>query len=292
MKRATRQLLMPYAMALLFAAMALGFRCMLYPLLGASAPLLVLVGAIIVSAWYGGVGPGLLTTAICALVGAYIFVPPEWSLVVAETNDRVRVSLFVLQGILVSWLVGSRQAALMRALQEVTSRRDAEQALSMTRTQLNAITTRFDDSLSARTSQLIGTVSQLRETDRTERRAIATALHEDLAQTLTAASLHLASASLTDRTERDRLKDLDAAMARLTDAVDQLRVISDELSPPMLYDLGLKPALAWLCQMIEERDGLAIHFTDDKQPKRLDEDLAVAAFQAIRVALHHAARVA
>jgi signal transduction histidine kinase len=55
-----------------------------------------------------------------------------------------------------------------------------------------------------------------------------------------------------------------------------------ELSPPILYELGLEVALEWLAEQIQEKHGILANFEDDKEPKPLVNDVRVLLFQAVR----------
>ena len=68
-------------------------------------PMMVLfVPAICVSAYIGGLGPGLASTALSALLLVYILVPPTFSFRIEARNDLIQLLIFVLGGLLISWL--------------------------------------------------------------------------------------------------------------------------------------------------------------------------------------------
>jgi PAS domain S-box-containing protein len=77
------------------------------------SPFLMFYGAVMVSAWYGGMGPGLLATFLSALISSYLFVSSSYSLVL-ELSESVRLSLFLLQGILISALCEALRTANRR----------------------------------------------------------------------------------------------------------------------------------------------------------------------------------
>src|SRR5829696_10137013 len=72
-------LLLRYGIALASVAVALGLRLLLDSLFIQSSLLLLILGAtmlsasVMVSAWYGGLGPGLLATALAAFIADYFF---------------------------------------------------------------------------------------------------------------------------------------------------------------------------------------------------------------------------
>jgi len=63
--------------------------------------------AVILSAWFGGIGPGLLATPLSVLAFAYYFVPPIYSFAV-EGKEIPRFLIFVLSAIYIVPPVFSR----------------------------------------------------------------------------------------------------------------------------------------------------------------------------------------
>ena len=55
-----------------------------------------------------------------------------------------------------------------------------------------------------------------------------------------------------------------------------------ELSPPILYELGLEAALAWLVNQTRKKHGLRIELKDDGRTKTLDISCRVILFQTTR----------
>jgi len=105
-----------YAMAVAVVALAFAARFLLQPVLHEHAPLLIFTLAVTVSAWYGGLGPGLLATALSALCGTYFITHPAYSLRVADPSDQVRLALFLLIGVSTSWLAHARLTSHGRAV--------------------------------------------------------------------------------------------------------------------------------------------------------------------------------
>ncbi len=72
-------------------------------------------------------------------------------------------------------------------------------------------------------------------------------------------------------------------MLKLIDeAVISTRSLTFELSPPILYELGLEAALEWLTEEMESKHGIHCRFEDSGQPKPLDHDIGVLLFQTVR----------
>lgn len=93
-----------YGVAVLAVVLALGLMLWLDPWLAMTqSPFLMFFGAVMVSAWYGAMKPGVLSTFLSALLSNYFFIAPKYSLALDLPNS-VRLSLFVLQGIVFSAL--------------------------------------------------------------------------------------------------------------------------------------------------------------------------------------------
>ncbi len=73
------------------------------------------VVALALAAWYGGLGPGLLATALSAAALDFFFVPPYFAFVPITTSDTVRVALFAASGLTISWV----SHLLRRAVRDV-----------------------------------------------------------------------------------------------------------------------------------------------------------------------------
>ncbi|MGI8997822.1 MAG: PAS domain S-box protein [Pyrinomonadaceae bacterium] len=93
-----------WPVAVLAVALVLAFRWLLWPALQEQAPLLLFTFAVMASAWYGGLGPGLLATFLSALAGKFFFIAPYNEIGFSDPRDGVRVGLFVLLGIVISYL--------------------------------------------------------------------------------------------------------------------------------------------------------------------------------------------
>ena len=72
-------------------------------------------GAVAVSAWYGGLKPGLLATALSVLLINYFFTEPLYQLIATDLQSIVRLSTFILVTITISSLNAELHTARQRA---------------------------------------------------------------------------------------------------------------------------------------------------------------------------------
>src|SRR5262245_40036105 len=91
-----------YGVAVLAAALALGARALLDVPRGADAPFVLAYPAVALAAWYGGLGPGLVATALSAAGVVALLELAVLPALVAP--DLMGFSLFVVSGVLTSGL--------------------------------------------------------------------------------------------------------------------------------------------------------------------------------------------
>jgi C4-dicarboxylate-specific signal transduction histidine kinase len=84
-----------------------------------AAPVSLFLCAVILSAWFGGVGPGLLATALSAVAFYYYFLPPIYSLD-AKPGETPRLVIFMVSAL----FVGSLSAAQRSATESLRRARD------------------------------------------------------------------------------------------------------------------------------------------------------------------------
>jgi two-component system sensor kinase FixL len=78
---------------------------------GAGPPLLLFLSAVILAAWYGGLGPGLFAAAMSALVCAMAYLSSFGPVVITRENNLFRLGLFLWEGALISLLMERLHAA-------------------------------------------------------------------------------------------------------------------------------------------------------------------------------------
>src|SRR5262245_20858657 len=84
----------------------------------------IFLGAVMLAAWYGGLGPGLVATSLSVLAIDQFLMPPAFRSVLGW-DDVVRLVVFILVSLLISWLNGARKRAketLQRSYDELELR--------------------------------------------------------------------------------------------------------------------------------------------------------------------------
>jgi len=138
-----------------------------------------------------------------------------------------------------------------------------------------------EQQLLANQEQLRSLASQLVLTEERERRCLAEALHDRIGQALAVAKIKMgmlrASVSSADTTGA-----LDEIRELLNQTIRESRLLIFDLSPPILYGVGLEAALEGLVKQLRKQHGLRVEFEDDGKFKPLDDDVRVLLFRAVR----------
>ncbi|MBK1989968.1 PAS domain S-box protein [Sphaerospermopsis aphanizomenoides BCCUSP55] len=120
--------LLNYAVALLSVALALGINFLFRPYLD-STPTPLFFTAVMVSAWYGGLGAGLLATALSALAIHYFLLEPFYSLHVPNLETLLQLGVFVIAAILINSLHEAQRMAQQKAEASLKSLQESEAKL-------------------------------------------------------------------------------------------------------------------------------------------------------------------
>jgi PAS domain S-box-containing protein len=112
---------LPYFIALLAIAAAVGLRAALDPWLGERLPYLTVFGGIIVAAWYGGAKPALLAAAAGWLACEFFFIEPRGAITFRGGQQLVEILAYGFSSLLIAGLGGAMQRA-RRASEESEQR--------------------------------------------------------------------------------------------------------------------------------------------------------------------------
>jgi len=124
--------------------------------------------------------------------------------------------------------------------------------------------------------------SQLTLTEEHERHQIATRLHDQISQSLAISKIKIDELLHSDLLDSSR-KILRNVSDWISKAVTDTRLLTSDLSSPILYELGFEKAVAaWLDEEIQGKHNIATRFQDDGKPKPLDNDIRVLLFRDIR----------
>jgi PAS domain S-box-containing protein len=159
--------------------------------------------------------------------------------------------------------LGGAIVGMVFSFRDITDRRRTEKKILENREQLRLLT------------------SQLSLAEERERRRIANQLHDRVGQALLASKIKLGTArefGLPPEIEGP----LEEAFALVEQTIQDVRSLTFELSPPILYMLGFEAAVEWLAEQVERQYGIDCMFEDDGSAKPLEENIKVLLFQNVR----------
>lgn len=137
--------------------------------------------------------------------------------------------------------------------------------------------------------QLRSLASQLSGAEDRERRRLAADLHDRLGQLLAVSKIKLGMLLQMDMMpERTAL--IREIRNHIGQAVVESRSLTFEISPPILYELGLEAALEYLTEQMQNRGGPALTYSDDGQRKPLDDDIRALLYRSAGELLQNAVK--
>lgn len=246
-----------YGISIVLVAIALGLTLFVWSFVKIMASPLFLL-AVVIIAWRYGMGPGLFATAISGVAIDYYFIEPQYQLS-GNTDDIVRLGIFIVEGYALCWLI--------------TWRTNATEQIEESRKQLMALTLRQNS---------------LREE---ERKRIALEIHDELGQALTGLKMemHLINKQVIEIDSPEKSLEAGKKIEDLSNLVDStiltVRRISTELRPPILDDLGLIAAIEWQTREFQRRTGITCVFSTNIEEVKMESDFSTAVFRIFQETL-------
>ncbi len=140
---------------------------------------------------------------------------------------------------------------------------------------------RTQEELFSYQERLRSMASQLSLAEEMQRRKIAEELHDHIGQALAMSKIKL-EIMQGNGGAPDEQDVLDEVLDLIRQTIQRTRSLTFELSPPVLYQLGLESALEWFTEHIQKQHGIRVEFFDDGQPKPMREEISVVLFKAVR----------
>src|ERR1700758_2540223 len=109
-----RARLLAYSVAVLAPAVSLLIRWPLWPVLGDAVPHMTFFPAVMIAAYCGGFGPGLLATILSAIAANFFIPHQDPTLQARHVNEVAALILFLLVGSIISGLSESLHRARRR----------------------------------------------------------------------------------------------------------------------------------------------------------------------------------
>lgn len=134
--------------------------------------------------------------------------------------------------------------------------------------------------------------SEILVTEENERRGLARDFHDSVGQSLAYAKMKLESALKAAPENSASGGSLKEIKGIIDEVIKQVRTLIFNVSPPILYDLGLEAALDSLVVLARKNDGAHIHYRTGDVSALLGHELSVVLFRAVRELLNNATKYA
>lgn len=166
-------------------------------------------------------------------------------------------------------------------VEDITTRKTAEDALLRLNTELEERVEKRTEALHRSREQIRRLAHEAATAQERERRRIAEGLHDNVQQLLAACNLTLESLSprIYDPELRKRV---DTVCTWSSQALESTRSLLFDLSPAVLYEVGLWAALAHLSGLMRERLNLEVELIQDGEIDPLPENLRVFLYGTLR----------
>lgn len=132
--------------------------------------------------------------------------------------------------------------------------------------------------------------SQLLAVQENERRKVATELHDNLGQLLTAIKYNIESVINRLPEDANCACNLEQVIQLIQGAVEQVRRIYTQLRPTVLDDLGVKAALTWFCREFEDANArISVNKHFEIEEEDVPENLKLTMFRIVQDAMDNIA---
>ena len=146
-----------------------------------------------------------------------------------------------------------------------------------------------EEELRQKAEQLRMMAAALNRAKDQERKRLAQVLHDGLQQLLVAARIRVLSTAELPDLERRRAA-VGEVQDILDDAIQTSRSLTAELNPPVLYNVGVVPALDWLGNWMKDKHGVDIELAIESEAEPQSEVHRVLLFEAARELLFNAVK--
>mgnify|MGYP001119827871 CR=1 FL=1 len=171
-------------------------------------------------------------------------------------------------------------AAMWAIVRDISSRKLAEEALKTINEKLEQRVAERTKEIEQQANHLRALASELTMAEQRERRRLAQLLHDGLQQILVSSRMRLSKLTHDENQEtRHRAAEVSDL---ISECIEMSRSLTAELSPPILHEGGLVPALEWLARWIFNKYGLEVELDARATVGPEAEDLNILLFQAVR----------
>jgi PAS domain S-box-containing protein len=168
-----------------------------------------------------------------------------------------------------------KPSRMMGTVQDITEQKEVEQELRASQNELRHLS------------------AQLLEAQERERKRVARELHDGLGQTLNAMKFRIENTigALGAERQTETARALKNLVSMAQEAVEEVRIISKNLWPSILDDLGLLPTISWFCREFGEmHPGIRIQKEMDVDEQSVPVSLKIVIYRVLQEAMNNVAR--
>ena len=123
-----------------------------------------------------------------------------------------------------------------------------------------------------------------------ERRRLARELHDDLTQRLAILAIEVGKLKIENDMTADALSVIDEVQEKLIKVAEDINIISKQLHPSIIEDLGLEDALKSEINNFTQREGIPVEFLYDPAAANLSLEKAICLFRITQESLRNIAK--
>jgi signal transduction histidine kinase len=180
---------------------------------------------------------------------------------------------------------------LLSVSRDITEHQQAEEererllaALAQERERLKALTDTLEERVLARTEQVRALAAKVSLAEHEERKRISQILHDYVQQMLYGIQMrmYLMASDIAEKNLESLQIHFQEMKQLIEEAVQAVRTLSVELSPPSLRDEGLAEAMTWLAERMKELHGLQVAIDVHGDCQVADSSLRMVLFQIVQ----------
>jgi PAS domain S-box-containing protein len=178
---------------------------------------------------------------------------------------------------------------ILLLVEDITARREAEEALAGQKQQLQEAVTAAAHQLDRTQEELRDLTAHLFTVQEEERQRVSRELHDDVSQRLSALELMMQDLTHDQCTEEER-RQIGKVREHLHSLNDDVRQISHRLHPSILNDLGLSTAIKAMVTEFGEREGMPATFIGQDVPENVPQPAATSLYRITQEALRNVSK--
>lgn len=121
---------------------------------------------------------------------------------------------------------------------------------------------------------------EIARVEENERRSIAENLHDSLGQTLSLAYLKLSAIDTSELSTASK-NIHNETLSLLNKAIDESRNLTYDLSPPILYELGIVPAFKWRLEVLEQKEKIRTELIGEEIKLNVRKEIIIFIYRIV-----------